>query len=70
MEAVGTADKSDLEKLQSFTQRFPDPDAVIQPILDMAGKADAETGALLRTIAQDERATLVCLGELCAELSA
>ena len=40
MEAVGTTEKSDLEKLQSFTQRFPDPDAVIQPILDMAGKAD------------------------------
>ena len=70
MEAVGTPDKSDLEKLQAFTERFPDPDAVIQPILDMAGRADAETGALLRTIAQDERATLVCLGELCAELSA
>lgn len=70
MEAVGTPDKSDVEKLQALTERFPDPDAVIQPILDMAGKADAETGALLRTIAQDERATLVCLGELCAELSA
>jgi hypothetical protein len=70
MRAVGTTDKSDAEKLLEFTQRFPDPDAAIKPILDMAARADAETGALLRTIAQDERATLVCLGELCAELSA
>lgn len=70
MEAVGTAEKSDVEKLQDFTSRFSDPDAAIRPILDMAEKADAETGALLRTIAQDERATLVCLGELCRELSA
>lgn len=69
MEAVGTAEKSDVEKLQNFTSRFPDPDAAIQPILDMAERADAETRTLLRTIAQDERATLVCLGELCAELS-
>ncbi len=70
MQAVGTRDKSDAEKLVEFTSRFPDPDAAIKPILDMAERADPETRALLRTIAQDERATLVCLGELCAELSA
>lgn len=70
MEAVGTRDKSDATKLREFTARFSDPDEAIRPILEMADRADAETATLLRTIAQDERATLVCLGELCAELSA
>ena len=70
MQAVGTRDRSDLEKLQEFVAQFPDPDAVIKPILDMAERADDETRTLLCTIAQDERSTLVFLGELCAELSA
>ena len=70
MQAVGTRDRSDLEKLQEFAARFPDPDAAVQPILAMAARADDETRTLLCTIAQDERSTLVFLGELCAELSA
>ena len=70
---AGAADpkKKDAEKLAEFMQRFPDADAAIQPILDIADRLDhdQETQSLLRTIAQDERSTLSLLGEACQLLN-
>ena len=73
MKDAGDADKSDADKVKEFVARFPDVDAAIQPILDMASKAgragDEETQSLLETIAQDERSTLVFLQSACAQLN-
>jgi hypothetical protein len=71
MQGAGDPEKKDAQKLADFIQRFPDVDAAIQPILDMADKLDhdAETQYLLRTIAQDERATLTFIQDACALLN-
>ena len=71
MEQAGNAERSDAEKVLEFVKRFPDADAAVRPILDLADRLDAdpETQSLLRTIAQDERATLEFLGEACALLN-
>jgi hypothetical protein len=55
-----------------FMERFPDIDAVLQPIADMADRLDSdqETQSLLRTILQDERSTLEFLAGACALLNA
>jgi len=70
MAESGSPDKSDREKLEAFVARFPDPEKAVQPILDQADRLDAdpETQSLLRTIAQDERATLEFLCEACGQL--
>jgi hypothetical protein len=71
MTGAGDPDKKDADKLADFIQRFPDVDAAIQPILDMADKLDhdPETQYLLRTIAQDERSTLEFIQDACALLN-
>jgi len=71
MKAVGSPDRSDAEKLQEFMSRFSDPTAAVKPIHDMADRLadDPETQSLLRTIAQDELATLEFLGACCEQLS-
>jgi hypothetical protein len=71
MQGAGDPDKKDAEKVADFVKQFPDPDAAIQPILDIANKLDhdQETQYLLRTIAQDERSTLVFLNETCQLLN-
>lgn len=70
MAESGSPEKSDREKLEAFVARFPDPGKAVQPILDQADRLDAdpETQSLLRTIAQDERATLEFLCEACGQL--
>ncbi len=72
MKAVGSADRSDAQKLLDFTKRTSDPDQAISAILQMADRLDAdpETQSLLRAIAQDERSTVVLLNEACALLNA
>jgi DNA-binding ferritin-like protein len=71
MERSGSTDRSDAEKLLEFVKNFPDPEAAVKPIHDMADKLDhdQETQSLLRTIAQDERSTLEFLNEACALLN-
>ena len=70
MQSQGDARRSDREKLEEFVQRFSDIDAAVAPIYEMADRlaGDPETASLLRTIAQDERATLEFLTEIRARL--
>ena len=51
--------------------RFPDCDAALKPIFDMADTLDhdQETQSLLRTIARDEQSTLEFLQEACELLN-
>ena len=65
------AEKGDAQKVLEFVQRFPDVDAALKPIHDLADRLDSdpETQSLLRTIAQDERSTLVWLQEACELLN-
>jgi DNA repair exonuclease SbcCD ATPase subunit len=58
-DAASTA-KSDAEKVEQFVAQFPDIDVALAPIHALADRleGDPETQFLLRTIAQDERATL------------
>ena len=71
MKGAGDRKKSDPEKVLDFVKQFPDVDAAIQPILDMADRLDddPETQFMLRTIAQDERSTLEFLQEACQLLN-
>ena len=71
MKGAGDPQQSDAQKIKAFAQRFPDPDVAIQPILDMANRLDhdQETQSILRTIAQDERATVEFIVEACALLN-
>ena len=72
MKGSADPDVPDLQKLQAFVARFPDPDEALRPIHEMADKLDAdpETQSLLRTIAQDERSTLEFLRDACGQLTA
>ena len=71
MQSAGDPNKSDPEKVADFVKQFPDVDAAIQPILDIADKLDhdPETQFMLRTIAQDERSTLEFLQDACQLLN-
>lgn len=71
MSESASCEKSDAEKVKSFATRFPDCDAALKPILDMADTLDhdQQTQSMLRTIACDERATLEFLHEACALLN-
>ena len=71
MEDAGSAERSDALKLKEFVSRFADIDAALAPIHALADRLDAdqETQSLLRTIVQDERATLEFLHEACALLN-
>ena len=62
--------KGDAAKVLDFAGRFPDCDAALKPIFDMADRLsdDPETQSLLRTIAQDERSTLEWFQTTCAQL--
>lgn len=72
MAQAGGTEKADAVKVKEFVARFPDCDAALKPIHDFADRLedDPETASLLRTIAQDERATLEFLTEACALLNA
>jgi hypothetical protein len=70
MRSAASTEVGDAKKLRDFTARFPDIDAALAPIADMADRLDddPETQSLLRTIMQDERSTLVFLCDACAQL--
>ncbi len=71
MKGLGGTEQTDAQKLLDFTRRFPDADAALKPIHDMADRLDddQETQWLLRSIAQDERATITLVHEACAMLN-
>ena len=71
MKGSADASKTDAEKILGFVTQFPDCDAALKPIYDMADRLDhdPETQSLLRTIAQDERSTLEWLSETCGQLN-
>jgi hypothetical protein len=71
MKGAASTDASDAKKLLDFTAQFPDIDAALAPIAEMADRLDddPETQSLLRTIMQDERSTLVFLRDACAQLN-
>lgn len=67
---VSSTETTDLAKLDHFLAQFPDVDAALEPIHALADRLDddPETQSLLRTIAQDERATLEFLHGAKAQL--
>ncbi len=71
MKGLGSTEKSDAQKLLEFAQRYPDADALLQPICGVADRLDhdQETQWLLRSIVQDERSTLALVHEACAMLN-
>ena len=71
MKAASRTDVSDAKKLLDYTAQFRDVEAALAPIAKMADRLDGdrETQSLLRTIMQDERATLTFLHEACAQLN-
>ncbi|MFP8876683.1 MAG: hypothetical protein VCB99_07175 [Myxococcota bacterium] len=71
MKELGSTEQSDAQKLLAFAQKYPDADALLQPICDVADRLDhdQETQWLLRSILQDERSTLALVHEACAMLN-
>ena len=71
MKELGSTEQSDAQKLLEFAQKYPDADALLQPICDVADRLDhdQETQWLLRSILQDERSTLALVHEACAMLN-
>ena len=72
MKGASDAEKGDAQKVLDFVKGFPDVDAALKGIHDFADRLDhdPETQSLIRTIAQDERSTLVWLQETCQILNA
>ena len=70
MQSQADPARNDAQKLAELVARFPDLDAAVRPILEMADRLDhdRETQSMLRTIAQDERSTLEFLTEICQRL--
>ena len=68
---MASTDSTDAQKLLTFMGQFPDVDAVLSELTGLASRLDCdqETQSLLRTVEQDERATLAFLGEACALLN-
>ncbi len=60
MAGSASNETSDADKVCAFTDRYPDPERALAPIHAIADTLDddPETQSLLRTIAEDERATL------------
>ena len=71
MKSSASTEKTDAQKVLEFVQQFPDIDAALKPIHDIADQLDddPETQFLLRTIAQDERSTLQFFADACALLN-
>ncbi len=70
MQGSASTERSDADKVRAFVARFPDPDRALAPILAVADHLDddPETRALLRAIAEDERATLAFFHATAARL--
>ncbi len=71
LKSSASTENTDAQKVLEFVQRFPDIDAALKPIHDIADQLDddPETQFLLRTIAQDERSTLQFFADACALLN-
>lgn len=71
MECLGSTTRSDAAKLIELKNKYTDVASVIDPITQFADRLDDDplTQSLLRSIADDERATLVCLFAACDELT-
>ncbi|MGE0825792.1 MAG: hypothetical protein AB7G75_14910 [Candidatus Binatia bacterium] len=66
-----SAEKKDLEKLQSIAGRLQDPSAILKPITDVIAqiKEDQQTKELLRSFVDDEMSSIKWLVEACQTLS-
>ena len=62
----GSPETSDVEKLRALDELFGDADAFLQPITDLIEQIhdDQQTQELLRTILDDERATIQWLKDI------
>ena len=71
MKRVSDRSRGDAAKVLEFVQRVGDCEKALKPIFDMADRLDGdpETQSLLRTIAQDERATLEFFQQACKLLN-
>jgi rubrerythrin len=67
-----SAEKTDVEKLRSLAILFQDPDDFLQPLTDLIAQIqeDQQSKELLRTILDDERASINWLVETYKTLSA
>src|SRR5262245_23562041 len=71
MKRVSDRSRGDAAKVLEFVQRVGDCEKALKPIFDMADRLDGdpETQSLLRTIAQDARATLEFFQQACKLLN-
>lgn len=71
MKRVSDPSRGDAEKVLEFVQSVGETEKALAPIYEMADRLDGdpETQALLRTIAQDERATLEFFQQACKLLN-
>jgi len=67
-----SAEKKDLEKLQSIANRLTDPAAALKPITDVIAqiKEDQQSKELLKSFVDDEMSSIKWLVEACQTLSA
>ena len=67
-----SADKKDLEKVQSIAERIKDPAVVLKSITDVIDQIteDQQSKELLRTLVDDEMSSIKWLLEACQTLSA
>jgi len=66
----GSAERSDVEKLQVLANLFGDPEEFLRPLTELIETIhqDQQSKELLRTIADDERATIKWLVEMYEQL--
>jgi hypothetical protein len=71
MAFFGSPEQSDVEKLRVLDELFGDADAFLRPLTDLIGqiREDQQTRELLRTIVDDERATIQWLKDMYSRLS-
>jgi Mn-containing catalase len=67
-----SAEKRDLEKLQSIASRLTDPAAALKPVTDVIAqiKEDQQSKELLKSFVDDEMSSIKWLVEACQTLSA
>ncbi len=72
LQFYASAEKKDLEKLQSIAARIKDPAQVLKPITDVIDQIqdDQQSKELLRTLIDDEMSSVKWLLQACQTLSA
>jgi len=72
LQFYASAEKKDLEKLQSIAARIKDPAQVLKPITDVIDQIqdDQQSKELLRTLIDDEMSSIKWLLQACQTLSA